>query len=143
MINVLRLIQIFIAKSETFTRKITEQNNLEAVRSLLQILHGPGIRLSEYSGKVYYFVLVILRQMIKYQPQAKDEIIKDSKSLEAIIQLIRPENLDQISEDFEINVYLFLVQLVREDIENKNIVGRLIFPQIFHRRLSGIIMGNE
>ena len=109
MINVLRLIQIFIAKSEFFTRKITEQNNLEAVRSLLQILHGPGIRLSEYSGKVYYFVLVILRQMIKYQPQAKDEIIKDFKSLEAIIQLIRPENLDQISEDFEINVYLFLV----------------------------------
>ena len=64
LLNVLRLIQVFIANSanqEQFTKKIAEARNQEAVKSLLKILHGPGIGTKIFSQKVYFFVIIILR----------------------------------------------------------------------------------
>ena len=61
MVNILRLIQVFIANSEQFTKNIAEEKDQEAVKSLLKILKGPGIGGENYSTRVYYFVIIILR----------------------------------------------------------------------------------
>jgi len=49
---------------------------MESVKSLLKILHGTGIGEMAFSIQVYYYVIIILRQFIRYYAQAKDEIIR-------------------------------------------------------------------
>ena len=66
LLNVLRLIQIFIAGSEQYSKKIAEARDQESINSLLQILHGPGIGGKVYTTRTYYFVVIILRQLIRY-----------------------------------------------------------------------------
>jgi hypothetical protein len=85
LLNVLRLIQVFIVKSEQFTKKIAEEREQESVKSLLKILHGPCIGGVIFSPAVYFYVITILRQMIKFYAQAKETIIRDSESLKIII----------------------------------------------------------
>ena len=108
LLNILRLIQVFISNSEQFTKSIAEAKDLESVKSLLQILNGPGIGGVVYSTRVYYFVIVILRQIIRHYTLAKDEIIK-SPSLETIILMLEPANLCNIPADFEVKIYQFLI----------------------------------
>lgn len=150
LLNVLRLILVFIVNSETFTKKITEENDQEAVKSLLDILSGPGFRNTEFSIKVSYFVLIILRQMIKYSHNAKNTILQyqhkdDSKrakaGLEPIIAFVEPAKLHATSENLEICIYQFLTQLVREEPENKRMVGKLVFERVLQGRISRILQG--
>ena len=61
-----------------------------------------------YSTRVYFFVIVILRQMIKYYAQAKEEIIR-SPQLKKIVAMVEPENLKLIPAEFEIQIYQFLI----------------------------------
>ena len=53
LLNVLRLILVFIANSEQYTKQFAELNEREAVKSLLNILQGPGIGNQVYSTRVY------------------------------------------------------------------------------------------
>ena len=73
-------------------------------------------------------MLKILRQFIKYSLTAKANIIEDISALEAIIIMIKPENLRNTEPVLELCIYQFLVQLVKEEIINKAVVGKLIFP---------------
>ena len=105
LLNVLRLIQVFIAKSETFTKKICEENEQEAVKSLLNILHGPGLRNTSYSTQVSHRVLIILRQMIRFSVTAKATILERRDALEAIINKVKPEALHTVAASLEICIY--------------------------------------
>ena len=97
-------------------------------------MKGPGIGGENYSTRVYYFVIIILRQFIRHYAQAKDVIIK-SPSLKIIIDMLKPENLHKTQPQFEIKIYQFLIQLVKEDMDKKAEVGRIIFEDVFKKRL--------
>ena len=49
--------------------------------------------------------------------------------------MLKPMNLRNIPADFEIKIYQFLIQLVKEDMDKKAEVGRLIFEPVFKERL--------
>ena len=100
---------------------------MEAVKSLLKILHGTGIGDMGFTIQVYNYVIVILRQFIRYYAQAKDQIIRNSSSLKRIIRFVVPEELHQTPPNFEKLIYQFLIQLVKEDMEKKATVGQIIF----------------
>ena len=84
---------------------------------------------------------MILRQMIRFYALAKDEIIR-SPSLETIILMLEPQNLFSIPPDFEVKIYQFLIQLVKEDMDKKKRVGKLIFEKVFKKRLAIITQGD-
>ena len=96
--NVLRLMQILMAKSEQHTKKICEDNDQEAVKSLLKILEGPGLKNTSYPTKIILFVLNILRQMIRHSFKAKATILKNKNeetnksSLSVIVDMVKPES---------------------------------------------------
>ena len=69
--SILRLILSLIAKSETFAQKIAQNNDYEAVKSLLSIMLGPGLQLIQFSTEVKSYVIVILRQLIKFNSDLK------------------------------------------------------------------------
>ena len=77
--------------------------------------------------------------MIKFSFKAKKTILDDRAALEAIISMVEPVNLHTMPEKLEICIYQFLTQLVREETENKRIVGELIFVPVFQKRISGIL----
>lgn len=106
------------------------------MRSLLKILHGTGIGDMNFTIQVYYYVIVILRQFIRYYAQAKDIIIRDPNSLKRIISFVVPQNLRDTPPHVEKLIYQFLIQLVKEDMEKKATVGQIIFADVFQRRLS-------
>jgi hypothetical protein len=73
--NVLRLILTLIGKSEPFTKMIGEENHCESVKVLLAILLGPGLRCTKFSIRVIYFVLLVLRQLIKHSSAVKQLVM--------------------------------------------------------------------
>lgn len=76
LINILRLVLTIIAKSETFAVQIAEYNDSEMVGILLRILLGTGIPSVKFNTKVKYYVLLVLRQLIKFNLQVK-QIVMD------------------------------------------------------------------
>lgn len=141
LMNVLRLIQVFIANSEQFTKKIAEERDQAAVKSLLKILNGRGVGGLEYDIRIYQSVIVILRQFIRFFAQAKDTII-NSQSLQTIVNKLKPENVRRTPELFEIKIYQFLIQLVKEDMNKKYIVGQKMFKDVYQQRLRFITSEN-
>ena len=83
LINILRLVLTIIAKSETFAVQIAEYNDSEMVSILLTILTGPKIPLVQFNTKVKHYVLLVLRQLIKFNLQVK-QIVMDEKHLESL-----------------------------------------------------------
>ena len=87
-----------MAKSEQHTKKICEDNDQEAVKSLLKILEGPGLKNTSYPTKIILFVLNILRQMIRHSFKAKATILKNKNeetnksSLSVIVDMVKPES---------------------------------------------------
>ena len=75
--------------------------DMEVVRSLLRIMHGPGMGGMVYSTRVYYYVVLILRQITRYYSLAKDEII-NNPSMQKIIDMVIPVNLKDIPCEFEV-----------------------------------------
>lgn len=73
--NVIRLILTLIGKSEPFTKLIGEENHCESVKVLLGILLGPGLRCTKFSIRVIYFVLLVLRQLIKHSSAVKQLVM--------------------------------------------------------------------
>ena len=67
----LRLILTFIAKSENFTKKIAEDNKFMVIHTLLDILLGPGLPMTEFSFKIKYLVITVLRQALKHSLKTK------------------------------------------------------------------------
>jgi hypothetical protein len=55
LINVLRLFFCLIARSETIGKQLADENNNEAIHSLLKIILGPSIADTKYSLDVTYF----------------------------------------------------------------------------------------
>ena len=49
--------------------------------------------------------------------------------------MLKPENLHKTQPQFEIKIYQFLIQLVKEDMDKKAEVGRIIFEDVFKKRL--------
>ena len=100
LLNILRLFLALIANSESIGKQICEENNNEALTSLLRILKGPSptIPMTHFSLKITFFALTIYRALISYSINAKSLLVDDKKALEAILTLIKPENLPNITE---------------------------------------------
>jgi len=75
-----------------------------------------------------------LRQFIRFFAQAKETIVS-SPSLAIIVNMLTPANIQDIPAEFEIKIYQFLIQLVKEDHNKKAVVGKLIFYNVFQERL--------
>ena len=150
---VLRLMQILMAKSEQHTKKICEENDQEAVKSLLKILEGPGLKNTSFSTLIIRFVINILRMMIKHSFKAKSTIFKNKtekeptkSSLSIIVDMVEP-SLHKLAlrehKTLEVCVYQFLGEFVMEENEYKRFVGGLMFLRIFHKRIKGILTERE
>ena len=101
-------------------------------------MHGPGIGGVIYSTRVYYFVVIILRQVIRFYAQAKDEII-NNPSMQKIIDMVTPINLKDIPPEFEVQIYQFFIQLVKDDMDKRTVVGKKMFEPVFNARLTAIV----
>lgn len=65
-----------IAKSETFALEMVEINKSEAVLSLLRILLGPGLPSIEFSTNTKRYVILILRQLIKFISAVNEKVME-------------------------------------------------------------------
>eukprot|EP00347_Sterkiella_histriomuscorum_P016136 403354352 len=126
--NVLKLLQALINKSETIGKQICEENNNEAVHSLLKILLGPDIPMTKFSLKITFLAIQILRALIQYSLNAKSLFVDNTQAMDAVIKLIRVENVLQINEVMEMSIYSFLTQIVREESDYKRIIGKRVLP---------------
>ena len=103
--SILRLFLALIAKSETLgksetiAKQISEENNNEAVRSLLNILKGPDIPMTKFSLSVTYYALQILRQLIQFSIKAKILFMEDARAVDEVINLIKCDNLHNIQNE--------------------------------------------
>lgn len=133
--SILRLILTLIGKSEAFTKTIAEENDCEFAKIILQILLGPGLRCTKFTAKVHYFVLLVLRQMIKHSPAVKQLVMNPLyvESLQAVISLVTPGALE--SETIQLCVYELLKHLVGQDTDNKRIIGKLMIEKVFWERI--------
>ena len=135
LLQILRLIHAFINDSEQLAKKIAETNDLEAIKSLLKILHGPRIGNLKFDKRISYYVIIILHKLIQHFELAKNTIA-ESRSLRIIVHMLAPPlNLLEIPLELENTIYLFLIDLIRDDINKKEIVGKLIFETVFTERL--------
>lgn len=57
LLNILRLLLALISKSESIGKQICQENNSEAVHSLLRIIIGPDIPMTIFSIKITFFAL--------------------------------------------------------------------------------------
>jgi hypothetical protein len=71
LLNILRLFFALIADSEQTGKQISEENDNEAIYSLLNIIKGPNIPNTKFSTKITFFALNILRALIKYSMTPK------------------------------------------------------------------------
>ena len=60
-----------IADSEQTGKQISEENDNEAIYSLLNIIKGPNIPNTNFSTKITFFALNIMRALIKYSMTPK------------------------------------------------------------------------
>ena len=107
IINILKLVLTIVNKSEIFSKSIEV-----AVKPLLQILNGPKLPCTRFSERVNYFVLLILRQMIKHNPKIKEIAMDQTDSLDAVITIVKDARSDETVQHC---VYQYLRQLVSED----------------------------
>ena len=64
------------------------------------------------------------------------QTIVTSPSLRIIVHMLAPSlRLLDIPLELENTIYLFLMDLVEDDIDNKDVVGKLIFETVFAERL--------
>jgi hypothetical protein len=61
--HVLLLLLALIADSEPIAKTISEQNNCEAVLSLFSIIRGPTIPDTQFSSRITFTALTILRAL--------------------------------------------------------------------------------
>ncbi|CDW74435.1 arm repeat protein [Stylonychia lemnae] len=128
LLNILKLLQALINKSETIGKQISEENNNECVHSLLRILQGPDIPMTKFSLKITFLALQILRALIQYSLNAKSLFIDNAGAIEAVIKLIRIDQILTINEVMEMSIYSFLTQMVREENDYKRIIGKKVLP---------------
>jgi len=64
LLNILRLLLALIVDSDAIGRLICNENDHEAIISLLDILIGPGIPKTRFSIKITFFALTIMRALI-------------------------------------------------------------------------------
>ena len=64
-------------------------------------------------------------------------------SLETLIKLwkYQPVNLKQIPPEFEVQIYQFFIQLVKDDMDKRTAVGKKMFEPVFSARLTAITEG--
>ena len=55
--NILRLFLALIANSEQIGKQISEENNNEAIHSILKIIKGPDIPMTSFSLKITFFAI--------------------------------------------------------------------------------------
>ena len=53
--------------------------------------------------------------------------------------MLEPSNQGNVPTEFEVKIYQFLIQLVKEDMDKKTTVGKIIFEQVFKVRLLSIL----
>jgi hypothetical protein len=125
---VLRLLLALIANSEPLAKLVCEFNHSEAVTSLIKVLSGPSIPHVQFSLKISFFALAILRALIQYSIIPKSIFVRDNAAQEAVIKIIEVDRVKTISENVEVCVYSFFTQLIREEVDYKRIVGRKMVP---------------
>ena len=82
--STLRLILTLIRKSEIISKTLEP-----VVDHLLDVLLGPKLPCCQYSVRVSFFVLEVLRQMLKYNHKLKeDKIMKNLDSLQSVVELV-------------------------------------------------------
>lgn len=128
LLNILRLFLALIANAEPIGKQICEENDNEAIYSLLNILKGPTIPMTHFSLKITFFTLTIYRALIQYSLNAKSFLVDDKKAMEAILNLIKPDQIPMINEQIESTIYSFLTQVVREEPDYKRIIGKRLLP---------------
>lgn len=122
--NVLKLILALINKNESTGKLIAEENDHEAVHSLLSIISGPEIPGITYSLKVSFFSIQILRTLIQYSTEAKALFVEKESAVNALIAKISVQQLQQESDEtLEAAIYSFLQQVVREESDYKRVIG--------------------
>jgi c-di-AMP phosphodiesterase-like protein len=63
--------------------------------------------------------------------------VENERTLEAIIDLIKVDNLQNINDQLEISIYSFITQVIREESDYKRIIGKRLLP-ILNERLYNI-----
>jgi hypothetical protein len=87
--NVLRLFLALIAKSESITKIIIEENNNEAIRALLSILKGPSIPNTKFSYRITFFALTIMRALMNSSSIPKVLFIEDTQATSAVLNILK------------------------------------------------------
>ncbi len=59
--------------------------------------------------------------------------VENERTLEAIIDLIKVDNLQNINDQLEVSIYSFLTQVVREESDYKRIIGKKLLPILYER----------
>ena len=62
--------------------------------------------------------------------------------METIVGKLKPENVRRTPELFEIKIYQFIIQLVKEDMNKKYVVGQKMFKDVYQARLRLITSEN-
>ena len=130
LLNILRLLLALIANSEPIGKLICEENDNEAIYSLLNILKGPSIPNTRFSIKITFFALTIMRALIRHSMTPKMLFVRDHAALDSILSHIKPDagKGAPINEQTEVCIYSFFLQVIREEAEYKRIIGKKLIP---------------
>jgi hypothetical protein len=129
----LRLFLALIANSEHIAKLISEENNNEALYSILAILKGPNIPNTKFSPKITFFALTIMRALMQSSALPKIFFIDDPQSLDAVLSHLRSSAT--LSEQTEVCIYSFLTQVIKDEPDYKRIIGKKLMP-LCHQRLA-------
>ena len=118
---------------------MAEESKNEAIIHLLKIFQGPEIPMTNFSIKITFMALQIMRKLIQYSSKAKSMFIESNGAMDAIIKLIRTDNITYINELIEGSAYSFLTQVIREESDYKRILGKRVLSVLNER----LIRNNE
>lgn len=132
--NCLKLIINLIAKKQGDTnqigRTLAEEKGNALLRKLINLVkEDTGIRFCHFPKQVYYQAIQLLRAFIQHSSATKQLIMNDRSTkkniIEKIIWMINPDNIYLIDSDIENAILSLLTQVVKEEIENKRIIGEM------------------
>ena len=169
VVNVLKLMMTLIAKNRNETNQIGRTLAEEEYsgfgpsavikRLLLLVKKGPNISHCKFSKMTTFLAISLLRALIQHSSHVKPLIVSDKEVKESfgkdapkkdarvvdpsfltvITSMIGPNYVAEIDQDIENAILSLLIQIVREEIDNKKKIGHMFITKIAGPRMKTII----
>ena len=139
LLNTLKLTLALITQKKQETSQlgkvIGEEGDFKIIKRLMVLVkEGSSINFCNFTNKVYFYAISLLRAFLGYCPNTKKLIMldKDEKDknprypeniCKTLLNMIKPINIGKIDSDVECAIISLLTEVIKEEPDNKRIIG--------------------